>query len=451
MSSQKYTRSVAINMVIANMVGTGIFTSLGFQVLPTPYGIPDGFAIIVIWVLGGIIALCGATVYGEIATTINKSGGEYAFLTKLYHPLLGFISGWVSIFIGFAAAIAMLGLAVGQYFLPLLGKNGDSHFLGLEMSKIVALIIVSLVVLIQWRGVKTGGRFQNIMTSVKLGMILFFLLIPFIFSGNYEPANVHFTPDGDSWKTIFSMPFASSLVYVLFAYSGWNASTYIVGSLENPKRNLPFSLILGTLIVTVLYVLLNLVFMSVADFSELSGKIEVGNIVAYKAMGSQLGMVFSAIFSIALISGINAMFIAAPRVVQEMGKDYSIFQKLGVESKNGAPKMALIVIFVITVLMIFFVGFVDLLQFAGVTLGLFALLTVCGVFLLRSRKQLHERTVKAWAYPLTPITFAGFSLWMIFYFIAEKPEVLLWLVYLIIPAVIIYFISKSKEKNEDLS
>ena len=446
MSSQKYTRSVAVNMVIANMIGTGIFTSLGFQVLPSEFGgIPDGFAIIVIWVLGGIIALCGATVYGEIATTINKSGGEYAFLTKIYHPLIGFISGWVSIFIGFAAAIAILGLAVGKYFLPLLGDFGNPSFLGIEMSKIVALVIVTLVLLIQWRGVKTGGLFQNIMTSLKLGMILFFLLIPFIFSGNYVPATVHFTPDSNSWDTIFSMSFASSLVYVLFAYSGWNASTYIVGSLENPKKNLPYSLIVGTLIVTVLYVLLNLVFMYVADFDQIQGKMEVGNIVAYKAMGSELGMVFSAIFSVALISGINAMFIAAPRVVQEMGKDYTVFERLGVESKKGAPRMALLVIFVITVLMIFFIGFVDLLQFTGVTLGIFSLLTVLGIFVLRFRKQVHEGTVKAWAYPVTPIIFAGFSLWMIYYFLAEKPEVLLWLIMMIIPAIAIYFFSKSKE------
>lgn len=433
------------------MIGTGIFTSLGFQVLPAPYGIPDAFAIIVIWILGGIIALSGATVYGEIATTINKSGGEYAFLTKIYHPLLGFVSGWVSIYIGFSAAIAMLGLAVGKYFLPLMGASGDAMFLGMEMSKVVAMAVVTLVVIIQWQGVTTGGKFQNFMTWLKLGMIGFFLLMPFIFAGNYEPANVHFGPDKDSWSTILSMPFAYSLVFVLFAYSGWNASTYIVGSLENPKRNLPYSLIVGTLIVTVLYVLLNLVFMYVADFDELAGNLEIGNIVAYKAMGNKLGLVFSAIFSVALISGVNAMFIAAPRVVQEMGKDYSIFKKLGEESSNGAPKMALLVIYAITIGMIFFVGFVDLLQFTGVTLGLFALLTVIGIFILRYRKQAHDNTVKAWGYPLTPIIFAGFSIWMIYFFAEQMPMVLVWLLVMISPAVLIYFISKSREESEDLS
>ncbi|MDB2657065.1 amino acid permease [Crocinitomicaceae bacterium] len=451
MKAQKYTRSVAINMVIANMIGTGIFTSLGFQVDPV-YGIPDGFAILVIWILGGIIALCGATVYGEIATTINKSGGEYAFLTELYHPLLGFISGWVSILVGFSAAIAMLALAVGKYFLPLIGAESEAMYLGVEVSNLIAFAVIGLVLLIQLQGVKVGGRVQNYMTAIKLGLILFFLLMPFIFGGNYEPSNNHFGPDGDSWNTILSLPFAGSLVFVLFAYSGWNASTYIVGSLENPRKNLPFSLIVGTLIVTVLYVLLNLVFLYVSNFEDLAGQLEIGNIVAYKVMGGKWGLVFTSILSLALISGVNAMFIAAPRVVQEIGKDYTLFERLGKESKNGAPKLALLVIFAIASIMVFTVPFNELLEFTGVTLGIFALLTVLGVFILRSRKKRSENTVKSFAYPLTPIIFAGFSLWMIYFFASMKPTVLLWLLILIAPAVLLYYSSgrKNSEPNEKL-
>jgi APA family basic amino acid/polyamine antiporter len=273
-------------------------------------------------------------------------------------------------------------------------------------------------------------------------------MMPFIFNGNYEPSSVSFAQDKDSWDTIFSLPFAGSLVFVLFAYSGWNASTYIVGSLENPKKNLPYSLIVGTVIVTVLYVLLNLVFMYVVDFDEIAGKIEIGNIVAYKAMGNELGLVFSAVFSLALISGVNAMFIAAPRVVQEIGKDYSIFNKLGQESKNGAPKLALLVIFVIASSMVFLIDFDVLLEFTGVTLGIFALLTVLSVFIIRFKRMRTENTVSSFAYPFTPIIFAGFSIWMIYFFVSMKPMVLLWLGILIVPAVVIYFISGGKMKTD---
>jgi APA family basic amino acid/polyamine antiporter len=441
MKAQKYTRSVAINMVIANMIGTGIFVSLGYQVAPLN---ENGFAIIMIWILGGVIALCGATVYGEIATTVNKSGGEYAFLSELFHPLLGFISGWVSILVGFSAAIAMLGLAVGKYFLPLLGVSGEHSFAGIELSQLVAFVVLVMVLLVQMQGVRTGGKFQNYMTAIKLGLIGFFLLMPFIFAGNFEPSGISYAPNDNSWDTILSVPFAGSLVYVLFAYSGWNASTYIVGSLENPKKNLPYSLIVGTLIVTVLYVLLNLVFLYVARFDEVDMKLEVGNIVAYKAMGTQLGLVFSSIFSLALISGVNAMFIAAPRVVQEIGKDYTLFEKLGKESKNGAPKLALLVIFVIASAMIFTVPFDELLEFTGVTLGIFALLTVLGVFVIRFKKLRTTNTVPSFAYPLTPIIFAGFSIWMIYFFVSMKPLVLLWLLILILPAIALFFFSGRK-------
>lgn len=189
--AQKYTRSVATNMVIANMIGTGIFTSLGFQVVSADSGgIPDPFAILMIWLLGGVVSLCGATVYGEVATRINRSGGEYAFLTDIYHPIVGFVSGWISLFVGFAAAIASLALATGEYLLPALGASGELTVIGIPIVKLIASLVIAVVALIQLTGVKSGGIFQNIMTFVKLGLVIIFLAIPFIFISNYEPSGV---------------------------------------------------------------------------------------------------------------------------------------------------------------------------------------------------------------------------------------------------------------------
>ena len=184
--AQKYTRSVATNMVIANMIGTGIFTSLGFQVLSAEAGgIPDPFSILMIWLLGGIVSLCGAIVYGEVATRVNRSGGEYAFLSDIYHPLLGFLSGWISMFVGFSAAIASLALATGEYFLPVLNIPNDPliklGILEITPSKLVGISVLLIVLLIQLRGTKWGGVFQNVMTYVKLILIVTFLVIPFIF------------------------------------------------------------------------------------------------------------------------------------------------------------------------------------------------------------------------------------------------------------------------------
>lgn len=444
--AQKYTRSVATNMVIANMIGTGIFTSLGFQVVPE-IGIPDPFAILVIWLVGGVISLCGATVYGEIATTINKSGGEYTFLSRLYHPLLGFISGWISIIIGFSAAIAGLSIATGEYFLPIIGSPEDANFIGIPIVKLIGALVIAVIALVQMRGVKVGGIVQNYMTYIKLGLVFTFLALPFFFGGEGKSSGVSFAPSDESFDMIFSLSFAGSLVWVMFAYSGWNASSYIVGNLENPKKNLPFSLMIGTLIVTVLYLLLNAVFMHVATFDELAFQVDLGNVVAEKLLGGKASLFFSAVFSLALVSGVNAMFIAGPRVAQQMGKDHSLFKALGRESSGGAPRIAILVMAVISIILVFTVPFDDIIKFTGFTLSVFALLTVFGIFILRAKKMATENTVRAWLYPLSPIVFIALSLWMMTYFAIEQPEIILWFFIAIAPAVVIYFITKTTNES----
>jgi APA family basic amino acid/polyamine antiporter len=446
--AQKYTRSVATNMVIANMIGTGIFTSLGFQVVPE-IGIPDPFAILIIWLVGGVISLCGATVYGEIATTINKSGGEYTFLTKLYHPLLGFISGWISIIIGFSAAIAGLSIATGEYFLPIIGAESEAAFIGIPIVKFIGALVIAVIALVQMRGVKVGGLVQNYMTYIKLGLVLAFLILPLFFGGEGKTSGVDFAPSDKSFDMIFSLSFAGSLVWVMFAYSGWNASSYIVGNLENPKRNLPFSLLVGTIIVTVLYLLLNTVFMHVATFDELAFQVDLGNVVASKLLGSKAALFFSAVFSLALISGVNAMFIAGPRVAQQMGKDHSLFKALGKESSNGAPRIAIVVMAIISIILVFTVPFDDIIKFTGFTLAVFAMLTVMGIFILRAKKMTSETTVKAWLYPISPIIFIALSLWMMTYFVMEQPFIVLWFFTVIAPAVLIYFLTKASQHEEN--
>lgn len=439
---QKYTRRVAVNMVIANMIGTGIFTTLGFQVTPE-FGIPDLFAIMTIWLIGGVVALCGATVYGEIATTVNRSGGEYAFLSEIYHPLLGFVSGWVSMIVGFSAAIAALALAAGKYFLPLIGVGREASM----APKYVGSVMIILVALVHLRGIKFGGRFQNYVTYIKLALVGVFLVIPFIFAGNYESSGADFMPGPKSWETIISLQFAGALVFVFFAYSGWNASTYIVGSLENPKKNLPYSLIVGTIIVTVLYMLLNFVFMYVATFDELAFQEDLGNVVANKILGNKVGLIFSAVFSVALISGLSAMFIAGPRVAQEIGKDYTLFKLLGKQSKDGAPNYAILFMLIISLVMVFVLDFQSLLEFTGLTLAIFSLLTVLGVFVLRIKGKTNENTVRSWGYPITPIIFAVVTLWMTYFFIDMKPAVIYWFLIMIAPGIVLYFVSGRENKT----
>ena len=443
MITQKYTKSVAVNMVIANMIGTGIFTAIGFQVMDN--AIPDAFSILVIWVIGGMLSLCGAFAYSEVASTVNRSGGEYSFLSDLYHPILGFLSGWISLIVGFSAAIAALALAIGDYVLPLF-EVSDSYvilIIGLEMSiqKIIALGVILLVTLIHMRGVKVGGIFQNYITFLKLALIVGIITIPF-FMNSYEPSQINFSPSNISVDTIFSMSFAGSLVWVMFSYSGWNASSYIIDDLENPKKNLPFSLILGTIVVTVIYVLLNFVFMYVATFDELNGQPDVGNVVMQKVLGNDIALVFSAFFSIALFSGVSAMMIAGPRVAEQIGKDYSFFKKLGSKNSNGNPVAAILFLAFISSVLVVFSSFKDMIEYIGITLTLFSIMTVAGVFIIRKRGIENKLGVKCWGYPFTPILFIALSIWMLLYFFSSDPMKILWCIITLVPGFAIYYFSK---------
>ncbi|MBM3451903.1 MAG: amino acid permease [Bacteroidetes bacterium] len=440
MTFKKYSRSVATNMVIANMIGTGIFTSIGFQVMSPPIGIPDPFAIMFIWLIGGIFALCGATAYAEVATTFRESGGEYTFLSKIYHPIVGFASGWVSLIVGFSAAIAALALASGDYLMPIMNKIFGTNLPDFT-PKLIATLLLLLVTLIQLGGVVTGGLFQNVITAIKLLFILVLIVTPFFFLSNATKSNVSFFPTESSWNTILSLPFAGSLVYVMFAYSGWNSSSYIAGNMENPKKNLPFSLVTGTAVVTIIYLLLTGVFMYVCTFEELKGKIAIGNIVISKVFNEQATLVFAGLFAVALISGINAMFIAGPRVAQRMGHDYRIFSFLKGQSTKGAPVNAILLQTCISVAIILLFDFRMILQYIELTLSLFCLLTVTGVFVIRARKLGDESTIKTWGYPFTPLLFIGVTLWMIFYFAHLEPMRLFWTLITILSSVVIYFLS----------
>ena len=230
------------------MIGTGVFTSLGYQT----GSIPSWFSIMVLWFLGALISLFGALVYSEIATRIKKSGGEYTYLSEIYYPWLGFIAGWISFIVGFAAPIAAVAIAIGSYTSDIFNISYD----------IIASLVIIFIGTIHLFGIKTGGWFQNIATRFKILLILIMIVLPFILmlSGDFSRSSIVFNPFNNGvndFKLIFSSEFAISLVYVCFAYSGWNASIYFSEKIENPRRNIPFSLIIGTLFVSILYLALN--------------------------------------------------------------------------------------------------------------------------------------------------------------------------------------------------
>ncbi len=211
----KVSAVVATAIVVADMVGVGVFTSHGFQVKD----IPSGFSIIALWILGGIVALCGVFAYGELGAMFPRSSGEYNFLSRAFHPAFGFVAGWVSSTVGFAAPVALAAMAFGEY--------AAAAWPGLPAMPL-ALSVVWLVSLVQLTGVRHSATFQLVSTVFKVMLIVAFLLAGFAIAA---PQPVSFTPTGADLGYISSAPFAISLVFVMYSFSGWNAATYIIGEM----------------------------------------------------------------------------------------------------------------------------------------------------------------------------------------------------------------------------
>lgn len=231
----------ASNIVIANMIGAGIFTTSGLLMS----GLASPWLLIVLWFLGGIIALCGALSYAELGAAMPQAGGEYIFLSRLYSPMFGFLSGWVSFVAGFSAPIAASAIGFSEYFFrafPMLTPTSNQILPeGEYLKKLLAIAVIVLFTLIHLRGLKFGTRIQNFLTILKVLLILGLIASGLLWGhGNWS----HFSsgqPINFTFSSIKTM--GLSLMWIMFAYSGWNASTYVGSEIKNPQRNIPRSLL----------------------------------------------------------------------------------------------------------------------------------------------------------------------------------------------------------------
>ncbi|MBV9389363.1 MAG: amino acid permease [Chroococcidiopsidaceae cyanobacterium CP_BM_ER_R8_30] len=393
----------AINIVVANMIGTGIFTSLGFQVTD----IKSGFALLFLWVVGGIAALCGALSYGELGAVMPRSGGEFHFLSRIYHPAVGFLSGWVSATAGFAAPIAAAAVALGNYSAKVFPALAPT---------LVALVVAVGISLIHMQNIKFGSYFQNLLTPLKV-LLIFSFVICGLFLG--KPQDISFLPAARDLNLIFSSSFAVSLVYVMYSYSGWNASVYIASEVKAPEKNVPWSLFLGTLIVLLSYLLLNFIFLYTTPIQAMVDKVEVGYIVANQIFGTAGGKIMGSLISLGLLSTISSMIWAGPRVMQVMGEDIPFFQLLAAKNRHGVPHYATLFQLVIVLALILTSSFAAIVTYLGFTLTLSSSVTVLGVFIHRFRYPEVSRPYRVGILP--PLIFLAISIWMLIFIYLDKP------------------------------
>ena len=421
---QKIGWKTAAALVISSMIGTGVFTSLGFQVAE----LQNTWSIVLIWVLGGVFALIGAFTYAELGTNFDESGGDYIFLSKLIHPLVGYVYAWVSLTVGFTAPIAISVMAMKSYLSPI---NPSLFNYGFGVAVILILAAIHSVSLGQ------SGKFHNVSTAVKIGFILILILLGFA----YAPVQENAIDLSSTWQDEIWLPgFAVSLLYVTYAYTGWNSAAYIVDEIKDVRRNLPKALIIGTAFVTLLFVLLQVVFLKHASVAQLSGKVEVVFIAFNNLFGTEGGNWVSYFIAIQLIATVSGYLWIGSRVTFAMAKDHSLWLRIAVKNKNGIPVRALWLQAGISILLTLTGTFEQVLLYASFVLQLMGTLTVTSVFWLKGRKGAYKSPFK----PVLQILFVLFSVWILGYMLVERPKESAIGLLFVITGILTYFMSKKR-------
>jgi APA family basic amino acid/polyamine antiporter len=428
------------------MIGAGIFTTSGLLMtdLNSPY------LMLTLWIVGGIIALCGALSYGELGANMPEAGGEYRYLSRLYNPLTGFLSGWISFVVGFSAPIAASAIGFSVYIIR--AFPAFSVFLqeltGVSegtLQKGMAVAVIVLFTAIHYRGLKLGATIQNYLTILKVVLIVGFIVLGFAAgTGNiahFSAGDMSASGFGD-WKTI-----GLSLMWIMFAYSGWNASTYIGSEIKNPKRNLPLSLLVGTMVVMVLYLLVNIVFIYAIPPAEMKGVISVGGLAMEKMFGRTGGAISSVLISFALFSSLSAFIIIGPRVYYSMARDGLFFKAAAkIHPKFNVPSTSIIFQSAIALIITITGTFDQILTYMGFALSIFPLLTIAGVIKLRVTGQ---NTFKIPGYPIPQIIYLGTGIVILFLAYLERPFESSMSILTVLTGIPAYYLFKKKVKKPD--
>jgi APA family basic amino acid/polyamine antiporter len=415
----------ATALVVSNMIGTGILTTTGF--LAGQLGSSEW--ILLIWAVGAVCALAGAFCYSELGVNFPSSGGEYVYLTEAYGPTWGFMTGWVSFFAGFSAPIAAAALGFSDYlghFFPALKLENAPHIAGngawefkFGWPQLVACALVAAFTGVNCVGVRRTARVQNVLTSMKVLVLLLFIGAGFAFGdgnwGNFAQPAVR-----TSTTPIFSQ-FIVSLFFIYVAYSGWNAATYVAEELKQPARTLPRSLALGTAVVAALYIGLNILFIYAVPLESMKGVVAIGALAATHLFGPAVAGIFSAAMALSLLATVNAMITIGPRVYYAMAKNGAFFAAAArVHPRWRTPVVAIVCQGFCTMLMTMS-PFLNLLFYIGFLLNFFAVLTVASLFVFRRRQGWQKLGVVSFAYPLVPAFFVAVGIWMTIFGMTFRP------------------------------
>jgi len=347
----------------------------------------------------------------------------------------------VSATIGFAAPTALAAMTFSAYATHSWANEPDAW-----VEKAIAIGLVIILTFVHTSSRRNSGGLQSFFTVMKIAVIVVFCVLALMFVDLPQP--VAFLPTAGDTALITSAAFAVALIYVSYAYSGWNAATYLSSELEDPQRNLPRILFIGTALVTLLYIALNYVFLRVAPMDAMSGQLEVGFIAAEFAFGERGGQFAGLALATLLISTVSAMTLAGPRVLQVIGEDFAPLRRLATTNADGLPYVAITTQSVLTIVFILTGSFESILVFAGFTLALNSFVTVAGIFWLRYSQPDLPRPYRTFAYPVTPIIYLLLMGWTLAFVLISRPTEAWFGVALIASGVVFYWLA-SRESARD--
>ncbi len=402
------------------MIGTGVFTSVGFQLS----SVQSTWTILLLWLAGGLLGLFGAFAYAELGTHFKESGGDYIYLSRVFHPIMGYLSAWAGLTVGFSAPVALAAMAFTKYLAPF----------GLQGNVWLAVGIIIIIGLMHSFTIRHSSRFQNVTTIIKVLFIVCLIVIGFILPGNINNA----LDFNNNWTHELLKPgFAVSMIYVSFAYTGWNAAAYVADEIEYPGKNLPRALIGSTLFVSVAYILFQFVLLKNATVGELQGKEEVTFISFSHLLGDTGGKWVSIFIAIQLVATVSSYLWVGPRVTWAMAKENKLWQPLAKKNKHGIPVAAVWLHVFISILLALTGSFEKVLLYAGFVLQLMASLTVSTSLFIKSQKK---DTFKSPFKPVLQIIFLLFNTCVLVFTLIDRPvESLIGIGILLIGAVIYFF------------
>jgi APA family basic amino acid/polyamine antiporter len=417
-------------VMVGIVIGSGIFLTTGIMAK----SIPSAGLILLAWLIGGLLTLAGALTYAELGAAMPEAGGQYVYLREAYGPMSGFLFGWILFLVYTTGGIAALALAFAEYtgyFFPSLGTENliltlDIPFLkstlhyALSAGQITGVAVIFLLSIVNFVGVGLGKSIQNIFTVIKIGTIAAIIILGFAI-GKGTPPGLSMNPSGMSFGSII-IGLGVSLVAVAWAFDGWNNVNFVAGEIRNPKRNLPFALIIGTLAITGLYILVNYIYLYALPMEDTVGVLRIAEKATGALFGSSTGGLIAALVIVSVFGALNGSILVGPRVYYAMAKDGLFFRKVAhIHPRFRTPGFSILIQAIWASLLTLLGTFEQIFTFAMFIAILFWIAATASVFTLRKKRPDLPRPYKTWGYPTVPAIFIIASTGILLNTLVEKP------------------------------